>query len=137
MSRLNCILNKNLITSCCGTMMLCLHYEVKSFFLQAEDGIRDRTVTGVQTCVFRSQGGTGGAGGAGRGDAAHGTGAGGVALRSEERRVGKECRLRVLAYSQNKNEITSCIVTMMLFVNVEVRHLMTLQSVLYLSCAVL
>src|SRR5207248_5813739 len=24
------------------------------FFFQAEDGIRDRTVTGVQTCVFRS-----------------------------------------------------------------------------------
>ena len=24
------------------------------FFLQAEDGIRDRDVTGVQTCAFRS-----------------------------------------------------------------------------------
>src|SRR5207248_8971619 len=24
------------------------------FFFQAEDGIRDRTVTGVQTCAFRS-----------------------------------------------------------------------------------
>src|SRR5688572_31738785 len=27
------------------------------FFFQAEDGIRDLTVTGVQTCVFRSKGG--------------------------------------------------------------------------------
>src|SRR2546425_5233774 len=26
--------------------------EVKSFFFQAEDGIRDKLVTGVQTCVF-------------------------------------------------------------------------------------
>ena len=25
------------------------------FFFQAEDGIRDRDVTGVQTCVFRSR----------------------------------------------------------------------------------
>src|SRR5699024_12120757 len=25
-----------------------------SFFFQAEDGIRDRNVTGVQTCLFRS-----------------------------------------------------------------------------------
>ena len=27
------------------------------FFFQAEDGIRDRDVTGVQTCAFRSGGG--------------------------------------------------------------------------------
>src|SRR2546425_2276123 len=26
--------------------------EVKSFFFQAEDGIRDKLVTGVQTCIF-------------------------------------------------------------------------------------
>src|SRR5688572_30988701 len=30
--------------------MLCLFF----FFFQAEDGIRDLTVTGVQTCAFRS-----------------------------------------------------------------------------------
>ena len=28
------------------------------FFFQAEDGIRDRDVTGVQTCALRSPGGT-------------------------------------------------------------------------------
>src|SRR6266705_6275751 len=28
------------------------------FFFQAEDGIRDRTVTGVQTCAFRSSSNT-------------------------------------------------------------------------------
>src|SRR5437867_13396566 len=69
------------------------------FFFQAEDGIRDRTVTGVQTCALpiclelrsheqyncRR-----------RGDA-HGCGNRGFErrdIRSEERRVGKECRSR-------------------------------------------
>src|SRR3989441_8968693 len=32
------------------------------FFFQAEDGIRDKLVTGVQTCLFRSKKGTGGGG---------------------------------------------------------------------------
>src|SRR5438094_10592324 len=78
------------------------------FFFQAEDGIRDRTVTGVQTCALPISRGEvadtpaqareiaqrlGGtvvvkaqvhAGGRGK--------AGGIKLRSEERRVGKECR---------------------------------------------
>src|SRR5699024_11353256 len=64
------------------------------FFFQAEDGIRVRNVTGVQTCALPISW---------RGDAraspgAHaardrlGRGAGGSLLRSEERRVGKECR---------------------------------------------
>src|SRR5437867_10158863 len=93
-------------------------YCIFFFFFQAEDGIRDRTVTGVQTCalpisklclgtpvretLFRGRpphrkqefpgrafpnrvwerGGRGGRGGRGsRGE-----------RRSEERRVGKECR---------------------------------------------
>src|SRR5438552_13011082 len=67
-----CILTKNVITSCSVTMMLSLHLEVKplmtlttvlylssalisghlSFFFQAEDGIRDDLVTGVQTCAL-------------------------------------------------------------------------------------
>src|SRR6266513_4912294 len=65
------------------------------FFFQAEDGIRDRNVTGVQTCALpiccerpqpapprheRSDDGPRG------GVVVHG--------RSEERRVGKECRSR-------------------------------------------
>src|SRR5207248_3354148 len=29
-----------------------LHHEIAFFFFQAEDGIRDRTVTGVQTCAL-------------------------------------------------------------------------------------
>src|SRR5207248_3418252 len=94
------------------------------FFFQAEDGIRDRTVTGVQTCAlpiwwfnpfrfgaplawFRRNhrkslvvdGRLGFVTGlciAARwaGDAARGI----PAWRSEERRVGKECRCRWWAY---------------------------------------
>src|SRR5699024_11267643 len=33
------------------------HYQVLSFFFQAEDGIRDRNVTGVQTCALPISGG--------------------------------------------------------------------------------
>src|SRR5687767_15667389 len=82
------------------------------FFFQAEDGIRDKLVTGVQTCalpISRSHPaadlldgkrrpaatgapdgrlkGRGGRGGRQRPRAAR-------AARSEERRVGKECRSR-------------------------------------------
>src|SRR5437879_12679315 len=70
------------------------------FFFQAEDGIRDTSVTGVQTCALpicharlrrRRDGVDGHAVAAqfARGD----DGEGGDA-RSEERRVGKECRSR-------------------------------------------
>src|SRR5207248_3732680 len=82
-----------------------------TFFFQAEDGIRDRTVTGVQTCALPIfigirpvplQRGASGEGdgpcrtqrAAGEGEDAGGEGgAAGVGVgRSEERRVGKECR---------------------------------------------
>src|SRR3712207_7790629 len=92
------------------------------FFFQAEDGIRDIGVTGVQTCALpiydalgdggaaadreRAGGRLGAAPGGGGGadrraadlDAADaGVRAGDVhGLRSEERRVGKECRSRWL-----------------------------------------
>src|SRR5207244_8112105 len=77
------------------------------FFFQAEDGIRDDLVTGVQTCALpiftamrNESGAHGGEGGAllvrtardlhhGRRDLARGR-----RERSEERRVGKECRSR-------------------------------------------
>src|SRR5689334_24382263 len=84
------------------------------FFFQAEDGIRDGTVTGVQTCalpisagnqgltrISDSRKGQGGYGGrqwmpvraAGPTD-----GSNGHDQRSEERRVGKECRSRWSPY---------------------------------------
>src|SRR5438094_1274435 len=89
------------------------------FFFQAEDGIRDRTVTGVQTCALPISSGqinlsvlpagvgmTLGAGAISLGNGAPASGsvivqssgalnaaqfAAGT-IRSEERRVGKECR---------------------------------------------
>src|SRR5438445_13143319 len=72
------------------------------FFFQAEDGIRDIGVTGVQTCALPiscdprrrgSQGSGGPRGGAAR-----------RRYRSEERRVGKECRSRWSPYHQKKKK---------------------------------
>src|SRR3712207_8823383 len=95
---------------------------LRAFFLQAEDGIRDIGVTGVQTCALRILR-AGDEAGLDRveeltletplvldGDAAVGlqvlvgaeddTGARPVSIhsRSEERRVGKECRSRWSPY---------------------------------------
>src|SRR5216683_4509157 len=68
------------------------------FFFQAEDGIRDLIVTGVQTCalpIFGLHGhlGTGKVHGW-----RHAT------QRSEERRVGKECRSRWSPYHSKKKK---------------------------------
>src|SRR5438046_6318354 len=74
------------------------------FFFQAEDGIRDWSVTGVQTCalpIFDAE----------RPTAVHRgrpfrvkprTGSSRRAARSEERRVGKECRSRWSTYDEEK-----------------------------------
>src|SRR2546426_8327675 len=92
------------------------------FFFQAEDGIRDYKVTGVQTCALPisflvfGPGRKPAAGAGGIGEHAGGGGGlggelaaaiwrpsdrrlfGAVARRSEERRVGKECRSRWSPY---------------------------------------
>ena len=76
------------------------------FFFQAEDGIRDDLVTGVQTCALpissasrtarsRSVAIASEAGGASE---VPGVGARWITPRSEERRVGKECRSRWSPY---------------------------------------
>src|SRR5205085_5344999 len=79
---------------CLGDWRLCV-----CFFFQAEDGIRDLTVTGVQTCALPiSAGGLPAAPGAGAvvrrvvGGGAGGLRPGVGRGRSEERRVGKEWR---------------------------------------------
>src|SRR5436190_16826522 len=83
------------------------------FFFQAEDGIRDHCVTGVQTCALPiwSRGSlsplplsTGGEGRGSRGTAIQGDffESFNSLTRSEERRVGKECRSRWWAYHQKK-----------------------------------
>src|SRR5437868_12232551 len=78
------------------------------FFFQAEDGIRDRNVTGVQTCALRSRSCTwerrNRSARPCRGQSPRGvrtprrglfwSGRPGSPRRSEERRVGKECRSR-------------------------------------------
>src|SRR5690349_23389584 len=90
------------------------------FFFQAEDGIRDLYVTGVQTCALPILAAVGGALPVhldvavvtGRGEGRRGTPEGdgaerhggerraeqGAGGRSEERRVGKECRSRWSPY---------------------------------------
>src|SRR5207247_7767323 len=63
------------------------------FFFQAEDGIRDPLVTGVQTCALPIS--AGGPGECPSGASREGSrAADGQDTRSEERRVGKECRSR-------------------------------------------
>src|SRR5438105_9677682 len=92
------------------------------FFFQAEDGIRDPLVTGVQTCALPISSGAGVSRlrGLWRGgsdypmefpiaDAGVENCAGSghreyVGFRSEERRVGKECRCRWSAYRKKKKE---------------------------------
>src|SRR5260363_468062 len=47
------------------------------------------------------------------------------------------CKLLMLIFILTKNVITSCKTTMMLFLHLEVKPLMTLTTVLYLSCALI
>src|SRR5688500_20201119 len=74
------------------------------FFFQAEDGIRDYKVTGVQTCALPISGNLTATGGLGQATlnwtaATDNTGIGG---RSEERRVGKEGRSQRTPYKGRK-----------------------------------
>src|SRR5699024_11822171 len=81
---------------CSSILMPCCRW---LFFFQAEDGIRDRNVTGVQTCALpislrylvgcRVRGGVRSQRSAVRSDAVSSDLA--AHSRSEERRVGKEC----------------------------------------------
>src|SRR5437773_5731679 len=102
------------------------------FFFQAEDGIRDRDVTGVQTCALpisrvggdpaaaelpalRDTRRAGGPGGRGRPSRRRQSGpdpggapsSDGGRVRSEERRVGKECRCRG-SREQGKKKMGEC-----------------------------
>src|SRR5438270_4147054 len=81
------------------------------FFFQAEDGIRDLTVTGVQTCALPISGRTW-----------HSERTTGiymtlllrpklVPVRSEERRVGKECRPRWPPYQYKKTQFNDLYIT--------------------------
>src|SRR5688572_33152893 len=86
-----------------------------AFFFQAEDGIRDLTVTGVQTCALPicDDGKGGHTGGAPLDKVADFNAAiqtvtaGRNDMRSEERRVGKECRSRRSPEHKKKKTQTS------------------------------
>src|SRR5215204_7389167 len=73
------------------------------FFFQAEDGIRDHCVTGVQTCALPISAAPSGAAPSARRARAARCGTPGRGRRSEERRVGKECRSRWSPYHYKKN----------------------------------
>src|SRR5256885_6625121 len=93
-----------LLTSVCFSRVYSIF--VFFFFFQAEDGIRDYKVTGVQTCAlpismfaFWLWANIAGLPGSGRPVAPGGrTSRPRAAERSEERRVGKECRSRWSPY---------------------------------------
>src|SRR5690349_22090182 len=111
--------------------MFVLFYVFFFFFFQAEDGIRDLYVTGVQTCalpIYRRQTDHRSADGQTGCDAAAGAGwlrrgrhdrrrtdqgarresRGARRARSEERRVGKECRSRWSPdHEKKKSELKS------------------------------
>src|SRR5689334_25112862 len=90
------------------------------FFFQAEDGIRDGTVTGVQTCALPIFAGRASAASTASQSHLNRPGTSKARLfelrllgnlgrfRSEERRVGKECRSRWWADDENKKEIHVC-----------------------------
>src|SRR5207247_7543477 len=91
--------------SCTALLTLCPPF-ISFFFFQAEDGIRDPLVTGVQTCALpisrrscrrRSSSG-------GRSPSRRRGSARGPIPRSEERRVGKECRSRGWPEHEKKKE---------------------------------
>src|SRR5205823_6940448 len=97
------------VTTCC---IVC--YALWYFFFQAEDGIRDKLVTGVQTCALPISAGSAPPPRSGRSRprgpwerlpipcflpaGCHRTRSGCHTGRSEERRVGKECRCRGCTY---------------------------------------
>src|SRR5205085_4874351 len=80
-----------------------LRFRLIYFFFQAEDGIRDLTVTGVQTCALPISGAAAESRRCRPPAARIAPGTDRIAApdraRSEERRVGKECRSRWSAYN--------------------------------------
>src|SRR5437588_9588839 len=87
--------------SCVVCYHICIFVLFFFFFFQAEDGIRDHCVTGVQTCalpILRQQENPGVAPDTVEWRDRHQDRVKMIAERSEERRVGKECRSRWSAY---------------------------------------
>src|SRR5690625_6960662 len=83
------------------TFLMCL-YDISIFFFQAEDGIRAGHVTGVQTCALPISAGRSVFSMIVRQATAVSAASAGRTTRSEERRVGKECRSRRARYHYKK-----------------------------------
>src|SRR6266704_3247749 len=81
-------------------------YDDDFFFFQAEDGIRDRNVTGVQTCALPISSTKTRAWPASQQTSPSVPTNATAAPRSEERRVGKECRSRWSPYHYKKKVIS-------------------------------
>src|SRR6266511_5562999 len=77
------------------------------FFFQAEDDIRDFHVTGVQTCALPIYADAGAGVDRLVGDSERPVHLGEDPHRSEERRVGKECRSRWSPYHEKKKYLNS------------------------------
>src|SRR5437867_13181681 len=93
------------------------------FFFQAEDGIRDRTVTGVQTCALPISLAPAWQRASPRfPPAGHPNAAAASGTRSEERRVGKECRSRWLPDHEKKKKKVRRRVVAMICRAVSVRY---------------
>src|SRR5438309_7188787 len=85
----------------------CWHSPSDCFFFQAEDGIRDGTVTGVQTCALPILDGfIANVRGDGRWTRTRHRRTCSSTVKSEERRVGKECRSRWWPYHRKKKTDT-------------------------------
>src|SRR5207302_7572680 len=101
---LSCLLMFNLVFVIvfCVFCLCCFCFVFFFFFFQAEDGIRDFHVTGVQTCALpiSSMNAMGLSFMTSRRSVRRSTCSArlGRRLRSEERRVGKECRSRWSPY---------------------------------------
>src|SRR5438874_12351511 len=119
------------------TLCVCKLLMLIFFFFQAEDGIRDLYVTGIQTCALPIWEGEAPAEprsvparqeprppGRRSPRAASHVAVDVLVERSEERRVGKECNCRMLSELLTKNVITACSVSMMLFVHIYVQLIM-------------
>src|SRR5207244_10166593 len=95
-------------------VVCCICTDVVFFFFQAEDGIRDDLVTGVQTCALpisiavgfrKSKGVPARSLSSPVGISPESTGVNlSASIRSEERRVGKECRSRRSRYDEKKKK---------------------------------
>src|SRR5438034_8601698 len=137
-----CILTKNVITSCCFTMMLLLPMEVlfpyTTLFRSALRGAIERYRMAVRGEDRPKKAAEGRDRKSTRLNSSHTVISYAVfCLKKKNLLTLWVCKLLMLICILTKNVITSCSATMMLLLHLEVKPLMTLTTVLYLSCALI